>query len=215
LNPFAGCEHLIAMPNTTLTYFDIAASRGEECRLALHLAGVPFHDERLKRDQFAARRASLPFGALPVLTVEGHPPLAQSNAILRLIGREHGLHPVEPWAAAREDALMDAVEDMRQHMRPTGRLKDEAEKKRARQEAAAGYLQDWAGQLERQIEGPFVSGNALHVVDLKIYMVLQPYLKGNIDYIATDVFKAFPRLLGVEAAVRQHPKVQAWVSRQR
>ncbi len=201
------------MPNTTLTYFDIPTSRGEECRLALHLAGVPFTDERLKPAEFAARKASFPFGALPVLTVEGHPPLAQSNAILRLIGREHGMHPGDAWAAAREDALMDAVEDMRHHMRPIARIKDEAEKKRARQEAADGYLQAWAGNLERQIEGPFVSGRDLHVVDLKIFVVLGPYLKGSMDHIPTDVFKGFPKLLGVHEAVAKHPKVQAWYAR--
>jgi glutathione S-transferase len=201
------------MPTTTLTYFDIPASRGEECRLALHIAGVPFVDERLKPAEFAARRASTPFGSLPVLTVEGHPPLAQSNTILRLIGREHGLHPTEPWAAAREEAVMDAVEDQRHHMRPIQRIKDETEKKRAREEAASGYLQDWARSLEAQIVGPFVGGEALHVVDLKIFVAVGGYLKGNIDYIPADVFKTFPKLLGVHAAVKNDPRVVAWYAR--
>ena len=79
-----------------LTYFDAAASRGEECRLALHVAGLSFEDERLNRDQWTVRKASTPFGALPVLTVDGRQ-LAQSNAILRFIGSQHGLHPAEPF----------------------------------------------------------------------------------------------------------------------
>ena len=86
------------MPKTKLTYFDFSGSRGEECRLALFLADVPFEDERLTRAQWADRQASAPFGGLPILTVEGHPPLGQSNSILRLIGREHGLHPTDSWA---------------------------------------------------------------------------------------------------------------------
>lgn len=202
------------MPTTTLTYFDFPGSRGEECRLALHLAGVPFTDERLKRDEFLARKASLPFGALPVLTVEGHPPLAQSNAILALVGRQHGLHPTEPWAAAREEAIMAAVEDMRAKLGPLMRLKDEAEKRRTREEAASGYLQDWGGWIERQLgDGPFVAGAALHVVDLKLFVVLGPYLKGNVDFIPADVFRAFPKLLAVHAAVAAHPGVIAWYAR--
>lgn len=202
------------MPTTTLTYFDFPGSRGEECRLALHLAGVPFTDERLKRDEFLARKASLPFGALPVLTVEGHPPLAQSNAILTLVGRQHGLHPTEPWAAAREEAIMAAVEDMRAKLGPLMRLKDEAEKRRTREEAASGYLQDWGGWIERQLgDGPFVAGAALHVVDLKLFVVLGPYLKGNVDFIPADVFRAFPKLLAVHAAVAAHPGVVAWYAR--
>jgi glutathione S-transferase len=198
---------------TTLTYFDIAASRGEECRLALHLAGVPFKDERLKREEFAARKASFPFGSLPVLTVEGHAPLAQSNSILRLVGREHGLHPAEPWAAAREEAIMESVEDMRWHMRPMARIKDPAEKKRAREEAASGYLQDWARHIEHQIEGPFVGGAAIHVVDLKLFVAIHSYLVGTLEHVPTDVFKDFPKLLGVYEAVKKHPKIVEWYAR--
>src|SRR4051794_30341771 len=111
------------MIETTLTYFDIATSRGEECRLALHLAGVPFVDERIKFPEWPDRRASTPFGALPVLTVAGHPPIAQSNTILRFVGRGHDLHPSELWEAARHEALMESVEDLRQKMGPILRIK--------------------------------------------------------------------------------------------
>jgi len=206
------------MPKTTLTYFDFPASRGEECRLALHVAGVEFTDERLTRAQFDAKRASTPFGALPVLTVEGRAPLGQSNAILTLVGREHGLHPSEPWAAAYEEALMEAVEDMRHKMGPISRIADAAEKKKAREEAAQGYLQEWAGNLERALaqlsDGPFASGASLHVFDLKLFVALTPYLKGAIDHVPADVFQAFPRLLRLFAAVKAHPKVASWYARQ-
>jgi glutathione S-transferase len=202
------------MPKTTLTYFDTPSSRGEECRLALHLAGVEFVDERLKPAEFAARKASTPFGTLPVLTIEGHAPLAQTNTILRLIGRAHGLHPTETWAAAREEAIMSAVEDLRQRMTPLGRIKDEAEKRRAREEFAAGYLREWAEHLQRQIgEGPFVGGGEIHVADLKLFVILGAYLRGTFDYISADVFTPFPKLLAVYHAVKNHPKIQAWYSR--
>src|SRR6195256_630287 len=92
------------MTRYKLTYFDAAASRGEECRLALHLSGLPFEDERLSGDQWAARKERTPFGALPVLTVDGRQ-LAQSNAILRFIGSQHGLHPAEPFEAALHESL--------------------------------------------------------------------------------------------------------------
>ncbi len=103
----------------TLTYFDAPVSRGEECRLALFLANVPFTDDRLKPGEFPKRKASTPYGAVPVLTAEGHPAIAQSNAILRLIGSMHGLHPSEPWEAARHEALMGAIEDMRGRLTAT------------------------------------------------------------------------------------------------
>ena len=38
------------MSKPRLIYFDFAGSRGEECRIALHLAGVDFEDVRVKGD---------------------------------------------------------------------------------------------------------------------------------------------------------------------
>lgn len=196
-----------------LTYFDAAASRGEECRLALHLAGVPFEDERLKADQWALRKASTPFGALPVLTVDGRQ-LAQSNAILRFIGSQYGLHPSEPFEAALHESLMCAVEDLRTRMAPITRIKDELEKKRARQEAASGYLQEWGAAIERQIaSGPYLAGAKPCVADLKLFVAVRAYEKGTIDYIPTDVFRAFPKLVRLVDAVKQHPKVADWYAR--
>src|SRR3989442_9340783 len=146
------------MPLYKLTYFDAATSRGEECRLALHVAGLPFEDERLTRDQWADRKASTPFGALPVLAIDGRQ-LAQSNAILRFIGSQHGLHPVEPLEAALHESLMCAVEDLRTRMGPIIRIKDEEEKKWARQEAAGGYMQECGAARESRIrDGPDVAG---------------------------------------------------------
>ena len=202
------------MATTTLTYFDAPVSRGEECRLALHLAGVPFTDERLSREQWQARKPSAPFGALPIYSAEGHPPLAQSNAILRLIGRQHGLLPTEPWESARHEAIMDAVEDLRAKMGPMARIKDEAEKKRQREEAARDYLPQWAAQIERQIgPGPFVGGEKIGVADLKLFVVMGPYLKGSIDHVPPTVFDGAPRLLALQRTVASHPGVAGWYAR--
>jgi glutathione S-transferase len=201
------------MPKMTLTYFDAPVSRGEECRLALHVAGLPFEDERLNEAQWAARKASTPYGAVPVLTIEGHRPVAQSNAILRLIGGMHGLLPQDAYESARHEAVLAAVEDMRAKLGPTGRIKDPAEKKRAREELASGFLPEWAGHLEQQVGEPFIGGATLSVADLKVFVVLTPLLKGAIDHIPADTFKKFLKLLRLYEAVKSHPKVVAWYAR--
>jgi glutathione S-transferase len=200
------------MPAMTLTYFDIPTSRGEECRLALFLAGVDFTDERLTREQWQMRKATTPYGALPVLKVEGHRPIAQSNAILHLVGRLYGLLPTEPYEAARHLAVLGAVEDLRARLGPINRIKDPEEKKRAREELAAGYLPEWAAQMEHQIGDPFV-GSAISVADLKLFVVLGPLLKGSIDHISPGLFKPFTGLLKLYDAVKAHPKVIAWYAR--
>src|SRR5688572_23205471 len=107
------------MSKPKLIYFDMPVSRGEECRLALHLAGVDFIDERIGRDAWPALKPTTPFGSLPVFELPGEPPLAQSNAILALIGRRHGLHPEDLIEAARHEALMCHVEDLRANVGPT------------------------------------------------------------------------------------------------
>ena len=44
------------MTKPKLTYFDAPASRGEECRLALHLSGVDFEDVRVKAPEWPAAK---------------------------------------------------------------------------------------------------------------------------------------------------------------
>src|SRR5450755_1730791 len=128
------------MTKPRLIYFDAPVSRGEECRLALHLGGVDFEDVRIKREDWPALKPTTPYGSVPVLEMPGHPPLAQSNAILVLVGRLHGLHPQDPFEAARHEAMMCHVEDLRAGVSPTLRIADEAEKKQAREALVASFL---------------------------------------------------------------------------
>lgn len=202
------------MAKPKLTYFDLAASRGEECRLALWIAGVDFEDHRIKNADWPALKPQTPFGSLPTLELEGRPVLAQSNAILTYLGRTYGLHPTELFEAARHEAMMCHVEDLRANVTPTLRIADPEEKKAAREKLAATYLPAWAGFAERQLgEGPFFGGSKLHVVDLKLYLGVRWFRSGNVDFIPGSVFDAFPKLLGVYEAVSAHERVKAWYAR--
>ena len=202
------------MTKPKLIYFDMAASRGEECRLALTLAGVEFDDVRIARKDWPTMKPTTPFGSLPVFELEGHPPLAQSNAILVLIGRRHGLHPKDDFVAAQHEALMAHVEDLRAHLAPILRITDEADKKRVREELATGYLATWAGHAEKHLgAGPFVAGDAIHVVDLKLYMAVRWFKRGTVDHVPTTVFDRFAKLTRLHDAVADHPRVRAWLAR--
>jgi glutathione S-transferase len=202
------------MTKFRVTYFDFAGSRGEEVRLALTLAGVPFDDNRLDRATFAALKPDLPYGSLPVLDWEGHGSFAQSNAILRLIGRQHGLHPDDPFEAARHDALMDAAEELRQRIAATMRIKDAGEKAAARQQLATDYIPKWGRFVDRQIgDGPFVGGARPSVADIKLHMVHRWISGGSLDDIPADLFAACPRLNAVAEGIRTHTAVVAWYAR--
>ncbi|HSG63829.1 MAG TPA: glutathione S-transferase family protein [Gammaproteobacteria bacterium] len=203
------------MSKPRLIYFDAPVSRGEECRLALHLAGIDFEDVRIARGDWQAMKPGTPFGSLPVLEIPGRPPLGQTNAILVLIGRRHELHPEDDFEAARHEAVMGHVEDLRAHVSPTLRISDEAEKRKAREALAGSYLPAWAAFAERQISdaGPFFAGEKLHVVDLKLHRTVHWFASGVIDYIPATVFSAFPKLNRVHDAVRDHAGVKAWYAK--
>ncbi|MEO6925381.1 MAG: glutathione S-transferase family protein [Rhodanobacter sp.] len=201
------------MNKPRLIYFDAPVSRGEECRLALHLAGVDFDDVRIKRDDWTALKAQTPYGAMPVLELPGHPPLAQTNAILVLMGRRHGLHPVDDFEAAQHEAMMQHVEDLRAAVGPTMRLSD-IEKKAAREALVADFLPAWAAAAERNIgAGPFFAGAAIHVVDIKLFKAVQWLGSGMVDHIPATIFANYPKLTGVYEAVRDHPGVRSWYAR--
>jgi glutathione S-transferase len=202
------------MEKAKLIYFDAPMSRGEECRLALHVAGVPFEDVRIKREDWPALKPTTPFGSIPVLEVPGHAPLAQANAILVLVGRQHGLHPKDDFEAARHEAMMGHVEDLRTAVTPSIRMVDEAQKKAAREALVAGYLPTWAGNVEKHLgDGPFFAGAKLQVVDLKLHMAVRWFAGGKVDYIPATIFAAFPKLTRVHDAVRDDARVKAWYAK--
>ncbi len=196
-----------------LTYFDAPVSRGEECRLALHLAGIDFEDERIKSGAWPALKAHTPYGAMPFLSMPGKPPLAHSNAILVYIGRSHNLHPTDDFEAARHEGMMQHVEDLRARVSPTIRMAD-TEKKARREELVAGFLPEWAQAAERNITGtPFFGGARINVVDLKLHMAVRWFAGGKVDHIPATIFDAYPRLMGVHHAVRDHAGVKSWYAK--
>jgi glutathione S-transferase len=201
------------MNKPKLIYFDAPVSRGEECRLALHLAGVDFDDVRIGADTWQTMKAQTPYGGLPVLELPGRPPLAQSNAILVLIGRQHGLHPADPFEAARHEAMMQHVEDLRGVVGPTIRM-SEPEKKSAREAIVAGFLPAWARSAEKNLrDGPFFGGSTLNVVDLKLHMAVRWFIGGKVDHIPATIFAGYPKLLQVHDAVRDHAGVKSWYAK--
>jgi len=202
------------MADVKVTYWDFAGGRGEEVRLALAIAGVEFDDNRISRESFNALKHDLPFAMLPVIDIEGHGTIGQTNAILRLIGRLHGLIPEEPFEAARHDALMDAVEDLRWRITRTMNIQDGAEKKAAREQLSKDFIPQWGIWVERLIgDGPFVNGARPGVADIKIHMVCNWLSDGRIDDIPRNLLDSCPKLKAVASGVQNHPAVVAWYAK--
>ena len=109
--------------------------------------------------------------------------------------------------------MMQHVEDLRGVVGPTIRMPD-AEKKAAREAIAADYLPAWARAAEKNIgAGPFFGGATINVVDLKLHMAVRWFSGGKVDHIPATIFEAYPKLMRVHDAVRDHPAVKSWYTK--
>jgi glutathione S-transferase len=88
------------------------------------------------------------------------------------------------------------------------------QKRAAREELARNYLPMWGTNLERQLsDHPFVGGDKLHVVDLKLYIVVRWFASGVVDHVPKTVFDHCPKLMHLYREVGEHPGVKAWIER--
>ena len=133
-----------------LHYFDFYG-RAESIRfLASHgkvqLETVIVEDESMPGLKESGK---LEFGQLPILEVDGKY-LAQSWAILRFLGRQHGYYPSDPEVAYQIDSTIDAVEDFsRAYPFP---FLDEERKKAAKVTFLTNFLPNWLTAIEKRLK---------------------------------------------------------------
>jgi glutathione S-transferase len=195
-----------------LTYFDFDGGRGEVARLAFALGGIAFEDDRVSFADWERRKGLTPFGALPVLEVDGRT-VTQSNGINRYVGKLVGLYPADPWQAALCDEAMDAVEDVGQMIVATLALP--ASEKKARREAlAAGPIPFFLDRLQRRLDengGHYFADGRLTVADLKVFLWIRYLMSGTLDHVSPDVpGRVAPRLVAHCERIKGHPAVSAY-----
>ncbi len=203
------------MPKIKLTYFDFHGGRGEPARLALAIGGIAFEDDRVPFSDWPQRKPQTPFGAMPVLEVDGRI-VTQSNTINRYVGKLADLYPSDPWHAALCDEAMDAVEDITTQTVATFDLPEE-EKKAKRKALADGpltlYLTRLQGRLEAQ-GGRYFAGNRLSVADLKVFGWIGHLKSGKLDHVPTDLpDRVAPKLVEHFERIRNHPGVKAYYAK--
>lgn len=200
------------MPKLKLSYFDFDGGRGEAARLALTLGKVAFEDDRVTRERWADIKPQQPFGALPVLYVDGAP-LAQSNSICRYVGKLTDMYPSDPWQAARCDQAMDAVEDLSAQIGATMSLSDE-DKKVKRQVLATDVIPVFLSGFEKILksgDGKYFANNRLTVADLRVFDLVQWLKSGILDHIPADLTdRVAPMLTTHMEMVKNEPRIKAY-----
>jgi glutathione S-transferase len=203
------------MANLKLTYFDFHGGRGEPARLALSMGGIAFEDDRVPFADWERRKEDTPFGALPVLEVDGQT-IAQSNAINRYVGKLVDLYPSDPWQAALCDEAMEAMEDIISEIVPTLFLPEE-EKKTRRKALVEGPIPFYLTRLQQRLEahgGQYFAADRLSVADLKVAMLIRQLKSGALDYVPTDLpDRIAPKLVEHYERVKSDPGVKAYYSK--
>eukprot|EP00567_Pseudictyota_dubia_P008200 CAMPEP_0197434520 /NCGR_PEP_ID=MMETSP1175-20131217/2231_1 /TAXON_ID=1003142 /ORGANISM="Triceratium dubium, Strain CCMP147" /LENGTH=221 /DNA_ID=CAMNT_0042963269 /DNA_START=152 /DNA_END=817 /DNA_ORIENTATION=- len=205
----------MTIENLKLTYFAIPG-RGESIRLALKLNDTPFEDNRVEFSQWKELKPTTPFGSLPYVELADGTVIAQQRAILRLVGKETGLYPEDPVAAAKVDQLCDVCDDLQGKVNSTGQGLAQAEKEAARKEAVTtGNVADILKQMDACIakngSGGHAVGDKLTIADLMILTVSCALVCGLFDGVPETMFEPFENIMAVRKNVANNAKISPYL----
>lgn len=205
------------MDKLKLTYFDFDGGRAEPARLALHIGGIPFEDNRFAPADFPEVRKATPLNQVPTLQVNDVV-VTQGNAITRYAGKLAGLYPEDELQALFCDEVMSALEDVNVKIGATFGLKGD-DLKKARDALATETLPRYLRWLQHQLEsrgGAYLADNRLTIADLKALIVLRWLSSGKLDHIPTDLIATVaPKLteymdrIGTTPAIAQYYEKRA------
>lgn len=183
------------VPKLKLTYFD-GPWLAQPVRDAFIIGGIDFEDERVKGADWAALKPTMPFGSLPILTVDDTKVYSQSDAILRYAGVLSGLYPADDLLAAMKvDEVLGGLQDL---FKASSTDKSDTAMKIAETEGIPRY----AGALDKMYaentSGPFLFGDKITIADCKLSMVM--YMIVNYFKLNEKCLEEFTHLLAANKA---------------
>lgn len=201
-------------PKIKITYFDMTG-RAEAIRLALTVAGIPFEDERISREELAQRKLTgvLPFNQLPVIEIDGEVH-AQSLAMLVYAGKLAGLYPDCAKTMLVIHEIMAAFEDMWSKIAPTFAIQDQDAKLAARKKLSENEIPFFLGKIDAIIaragKNGWAVGDKMTIADLFLYTMAGFLVSGFLDGVPNTILDAHTHIKASMNSVKANDKVAAW-----
>lgn len=201
------------MPSYKLTYFDIQG-RGELIRWIFAVAKKPYTDERIKFEDWPKRKATTPFGQLPVLEVDGTQ-ICQSYVIAEYLAKQFGLAGKNDLEQAQAAMIAQCAEDAYKPLFPIFRESDESKKKEVLDKYTSEQLPDFLSKFEALLaknsggNGYFV-GSKLSWADLAIVS----FFSEVDDRFKIDFhFDKYPKLNALKSKVESDAGLADWLKK--
>ena len=215
-----------------LVFFKIEGV-AEPVRIALTLAGIPFDDVYV--DYFSPEwKSSLKFGHLPELTLPDGTIIADSMAMLRLIGEadeEGTLYPTNVASRTKIESALGLVDDLKNSWGTSLALSLEPERfgypskkewtnkdfivKKLRVSFVENDLprfMEYFASLIDENGGHFLTGKHLTIADIAAYQMIRYFRRGIADHVPEDCLDVYPQILKYLDRVEENEKVAAYMA---
>jgi prostaglandin-H2 D-isomerase / glutathione transferase len=204
-----GSEHRVK-----LVYFD-APGKAEAIRLAFHIAGIEFTDERLNKVTWAALKPTIgPYAQIPYLEVDDNR-IFQSINIALYAGTITGLTVTDLLEECKMREAMLCCDDLFVTLMPSFSILDMEERVAARTLLFrdGGSTNTQMKKLELLVaDKEYVAGNKLTVGDLVLFTCISLMQCGLFDGFPKDCLNAFPKLKKYHHRIASLPVIVAYYS---
>jgi glutathione S-transferase len=210
------------MTNPLLTYFQ-ARGRAELIRLVCAEAGIEYDEHPVLQGappqngrptdfQELKQSGLLPFSAVPIWEDPDGFRLAQSLAIVKYLGAQHGLMGKTSRETALVEQRLGAYEDVRAEPRKLVTTPP-AERPALHAKLGAEILPRWLGYLDRILASNrdgtgYLVGDSLTVADLALWYLLEIIR----DNGWTGAIEKYPRLQAYFARIGARPRLAAYLA---
>ncbi|KAI9620365.1 hypothetical protein KEM48_008188 [Puccinia striiformis f. sp. tritici PST-130] len=176
--------------------------------MALHYGGIPFTDERLAPEWLTSDfKDSLPFGQVPILTIDENKVISQEGAIILYVGAWWDFTRMIEKKLSRSTSRL-ALSKVRPSLHDPSRTRYHN-----KDDNRGAYPQDprLPDKYLASHETTFSAGNSLTVADLRIFAVLRLLKSGMLQGLPTDLVDRYPQIAKLCKAIESHEKIASWL----